>query len=416
MNNEFFDALRLLEKEKNINLNNLTEKIKNAISLAIRKNYGNISNIIINLDIEKNIFSTSIIKNVVEQVTDNLNEISLSEALKYDINAKVGYPVMIDLDTKKFGRIAALSAKHIIKQGIRDAEKDKIYETLKQKEHMVISAIVSKVDPQRSNVSLMIDSSEIILPKLEQIPNEHLVEGEVIKIYVSEVTKTEKGPKILISRSHPELVKHLFMMEIPEIKTGIIEIKSVAREAGARTKIAVYSNNENIDPVGSCVGAKGIRVNKIVNELKGEKIDIIQYSDDFVEYISNALAPANISCVVADPTVDKSCYVFVSNDQLSLAIGNRGQNVRLSAKLTGWKIDIKTDDMLNDIRNEIEQKQQNLENTENLEDNTEEINNDDDNQMIFNFDEEINKLDKDKDADDIELTAEKDTDNIELKD
>ncbi len=361
MNNDFFEALKLLKEEKNIDLCDLTEKIKNAIAVAIKKNYGNMTGIFIDLDICKNVFSVFITKNVVDEVTDDLNEILLDEALKYDVNAKVGFPVMIKLDPKKFGRIAALSAKHIIKQGIREGEKNQIYNNLKGKEHMVVSAIVSKLDPRRLNASLLIDSSEVILPRSEQIPNEQLVEGDVIKVYISEVSRTEKGPKILISRTHTELVKQLFEMEVPEIKRKIIEIKSVAREAGSRTKVAVSSYNENIDPVGSCVGAQGLRVNKIVNELNGEKIDIVKYSDDFVEYISNALAPATISCVMADPLAEKNCYVVVPDKQLSLAIGNRGQNVRLSAKLTGWKIDIKPESMLEEVRNEIEIKRQELE-------------------------------------------------------
>lgn len=406
MNQEFFEALKLLEQEKQINLKELVEKIKNAIAVAIKKDYGNLSDVSIELDLEKNIFSVFITKNVVEKVEDNINEICIEEAKKYDTNARVGYPVMIKLNTKKFGRIAALSAKHVIKQGIRDGEKNRVYDNLKNKENMVVSAIVSKVDPQKNNVSLIIDSSEVMLPRSEQIPGEVFVEGDVIKVYVTEVSKTERGPKILISRTHPDLVRKLFEIEIPEIKNGIIEIKSIAREEGSRTKVSVFSNNPDIDPVGSCVGAKGIRVNKIVNELRGEKIDIIKYSEDFVEYISNALAPASIECVIADPSCEKTCVVIVADNQLSLAIGNRGQNVRLSAKLTGWKIDIKPEKMLDQIRDEIEKKQieidnQNhnfksdlLENTEdttnNLKDSDQEERIDDD--LIFNFDKETNDI------------------------
>lgn len=399
MNNDFFEALKLLKKEKNIDIIELTEKIKNAITVAIKKNYGNNANIFIDLDIDRNVFSVAIIKNVVEQVEDDLNEILLDEALKHDINAQIGYPVIIKLDPKKFGRIAALSAKHIIKQGIREGEKNQLYNSLKGKEHTVVSAIVSKLDPQKFNASLLIDSSEVILPRSEQIPHEKLVEGDVIKIYIAEVSRTEKGPRILISRTHTELVRHLFEIEVPEIKKQVIEIKSIAREAGSRTKISVCSSNENIDPVGSCVGAQGMRVGKIVDELNGEKIDIIKYSDDFVEYISNALSPAQISCVIADPMQEKTCYVVVPDQQLSLAIGNKGQNVRLSAKLTGWKIDIKPESMLEQIQDEVEKKRQEKEELKAKELETEletekqveeqidsELSND--SQMIFNFDED----------------------------
>lgn len=393
MNSEFFDALRLLEKEKNINLSELSEKIKNAIAIAIKKHYGNVTNTIIDLDIDKNIFSVAIIKNVVENVEDRINEISLIDARKFDHNAQIGYPVMIELDTTQFGRIAALSAKHVIKQGIRDAEKNHIFNELKQYEHSIVSAVVSKVDPLRYNASLIIGSSEVIFPRSEQIPNEKLIEGDVIKIYVSEVSKTDKGPKIIISRTNPDFIRQLFIMEIPEIKKGLIEIKSIVREVGSRTKISVKSLDPNIDPVGSCVGNKGLRINKIVKELNGEKVDVIKYSDDFVEYISNALAPAKISCVIADPSVTQACYVFVPNDQLSLAIGNRGQNVRLSAKLTGWKIDIKPEGSFDLIKSQIEQKQDSLESesatgikSEILDTNA--IKND--NPLFFNFDMESN--------------------------
>lgn len=376
MNKEFFDALRLLKKEKGIDVAELLERIKNAIIVAIRKEYGNVLHVIVELDIDKDVFSVSIVKNVVEEVKDVANEMLLDEAVKYDVNAKVGFPVTINLEPKKFGRIAVISAKHVIKQGIRDAEKSYVYNQFKEKEHDIVSVIVTKVDPKKGNATIAIDLSETILPKSEQIPNEVLVEGNVIKIYVAEVTKTDKGPRILISRTHPELVKKLFENEVPEIIDGIIEIKSIAREAGSRTKIAVVSHNSNIDPVGSCVGAKGMRVNKIVNELAGEKIDIVKYSDDFVEYISNALAPANITCVIAKNTPEKGCYVVVPDSQLSLAIGNRGQNVRLSAKLTGWKIDIKPESMLDDVRKEIEL-QQESQNVESEEEN-----------VFFNLDEE----------------------------
>ncbi len=361
MNKEFFDALRLLEQEKNINLDELTERIKNAISIAIKKDYGSSSNVVIDLNIDDNVFNVNILKDVVEEVEDESTQISLSDALRYDFNARIGYPILVKLDTKKFGRIAALSAKHVIKQGIRDAEKNRLYESMKDKEHTVVSAIVSKIDPQRFNVTVLIDSFEILLPGSEQMPNESFVEGDVIKLYVSEVTKTERGPKIVISRNTPELVKFLFEVEVPEIKKGLIEIKSIVREAGVRTKISVDSNNELIDPVGSCVGVKGVRVNKIVEELNDEKIDIIQYSDNYVDYITAALSPTIVKDIIVDPSVPKSCCVIVPENQLSLAIGAQGQNVRLAAKLTGWKLDIKPECMMDEIKAEMNRKKAILE-------------------------------------------------------
>lgn len=361
MNKEFFDALKLLEQEKNINLDELTERIKNAISIAIKKDYGSSSNVVIDLNIDENVFNVNILKDVVEEVEDESTQISLSDALRYDFNARIGYPILIKLDTKKFGRIAALSAKHVIKQGIRDAEKNRLYECMKEKEHTVVSAVVSKIDPQRFNVTVLIDSFEILLPGSEQMPNESFVEGDVIKLYVSEVTKTERGPKIVISRNAPELVRFLFEVEVPEIRKGLIEIKSIVREAGVRTKISVDSNNELIDPVGSCVGVKGVRVNKIVEELNDEKIDIIQYSDNYVEYITAALSPTIVKDIIVDPSAPKACCVIVPENQLSLAIGAQGQNVRLAAKLTGWKLDIKPECMMDEIKTEMSRKKAILE-------------------------------------------------------
>lgn len=356
MNKEFFEALRMLEKEKGIDIEGLVEKIKNAITVAIRRDYGNVENIFIDLNPSKNMFEVYICKNVVEEVSNPINEVLLEEALKYDTKAEVGLQIRIKLQTKHFGRIAALSAKHVIKQGIRDAERNQLYIEFKQKEHQIVSALVSKIDPRKGNATVEIGSSETILPKSEQISGESLKEGDVIKIYVSEVTQTEKGPKIMISRTHPSLVKKLFEAEVPEIKDGIVEVKSIAREAGSRSKIAVTSNNPDIDAVGSCVGSRGMRVNNIVSELGGEKIDIIKYSDNLEEFISNSLAPANIISVIIDPTLEKTCVVIVPDEQLSLAIGNKGQNVRLSAKLTGWKIDIKPQSLKDSVDEQMKLK------------------------------------------------------------
>ena len=254
--------------------------------------------------------------------------------------AKLGGQIKREVKTKEFGRIAAQAAKQVIIQGIRDAERGLLYQEFDGKESEIISTVVSRVEPT-GNATLSIGKSEALLVKNEQIPGETLSEGDRIKIYVVEVRKTQRGPQVLISRTHPGLVKRLFELEVPEIFDGTVEIKSIAREAGSRTKIAVWSSNEEVDPVGACIGAKGMRIANVCDELHGEKIDVIKYSDNPEEYITQALAPATVISVIADDS-EKSCTVVVSDDQLSLAIGKEGQNARLAAKLTGYnKIDIK---------------------------------------------------------------------------
>ena len=343
MNNEFFDELILLEKEKGITVDYLIEKISNAILIAVKRDYQVTENASVKIDPEKRKFTVSIMKNVVEEVTSPENEITLDEALKYSKRAKIGMPVEIKLDTKQFGRIAAQTAKHVIRQGIREAERSQMLEEFKNKVYEVVTATVNKVEPSTGNATVDIDKNEILLFKNEQLPNDNLREGDKIKVYVVDVVNLEKRCSLKISRTHKDLVKRLFELEVPEIFDGIVELKSVSREAGSRTKIAVYSKNDDVDPIGACIGTKGSRITAIVDELKGEKIDIVKWSEDPATFIKEALSPAEvISVTILDPQ-ERTCRVVVPDTQLSLAIGNRGQNAKLAAKLTGYKIDIRSE-------------------------------------------------------------------------
>lgn len=340
MNKEFFKAIDLIESEKGIPAEYMMEKVEAALLSAVKKAYGTSENAVVVINREKEDIKLYQIKTIVETVEDEVLEISLAELqAKGSKRAKIGGQIKLELKTKEFGRIAAQTAKQVIIQGIRDAERGLLYQEFNGKESEIITATVSRVEPT-GNATLEIGKSEAMLVKNEQIPGEVLNEGDKIKIYVVEVRKTQKGPQVLISRTHAGLVKRLFELEIPEIFDGTVEIKSISREAGSRTKIAVYSADEEIDPVGACIGARGTRITNICNELKGEKIDIIKYCDDPEEYVAQSLAPANIISVLANES-EKTCTVVVSDDQLSLAIGKEGQNARLAAKLTGYKIDIK---------------------------------------------------------------------------
>ena len=341
MNAEFFEALALLEKEKGISVEYLCEKIENAIAIAIRRDYIGTEDVKVVIDPETRTFDVAIRKLVVEEVEDTANQILIDKALKYNKKAQLGDIVDIPLETKEFGRIAAQTAKHVIKQGIREAERGQVLKEFQSREHEIITATVVSTDPIRGSVTLEIDHNEAFLLKSEQIPGEVFQDGERTKVYVVEVTASERGPKVMISRTHPGLVKRLFEMEVPEIYEGTVEIKAVSREAGSRTKLAVWSKDPDVDAVGACIGTRGVRVAKIVDELGGEKIDVVQYSEDPAEFIAAALSPAKVVSVEVDPEGNKSCKVKVPDEQLSLAIGNKGQNARLAARLTGWKIDIK---------------------------------------------------------------------------
>ena len=327
--------------EKDIPADYLYDKIAAAIVVAAKHNYNGKDIVHCDIDPEKEKIKVYVTKNVVDEIEDPDTDILLEDAQKIRKSAKVGKTIDIPLKTKQFGRIIAQNAKHVIRQGIKEAERNKQLEEFQSKNQELITAKVNRIDPVTGSASLEIGKTIAILPKNEQIPGEELHEGDNIKIFVVDVKESGKGPKIMISRTHPGLVRRLFETEVPEIYDGTIEIKSVSREAGSRTKIAVFSKDDEIDPVGACIGPKGQRVSTIVDALDGEKIDIVKYSDDVCQFISAALAPADVCSIEILDEQAKACRATVPDDQLSLAIGNKGQNVRLAAKLTGWKIDIR---------------------------------------------------------------------------
>lgn len=340
MNKEFFEALALLEKEKGIPAEFMLDRINKAIVTACKNNYGN-EDVLIDISPEKNKFEVYLRKEVVDDVLDPDKEIYIDAAKEIDRKAELGGFVNIKLDTKQFGRVAAQTARNIIRQGIRDSERGQMMQEFQSKHQELVSGLVERIDPRSGAISLRIGKAEAVLPKGEQVGTENIKEGDFIQVYVVDVRETEKGPKAIISRTHPDLVKRLFEKEVPEIFDGTVEIKAVSREAGSRTKLAVLSHNEDVDAVGACIGARGARVSGIVDELGGEKIDIVEYNEDPTKFIAAALSPANVVGVeIVDPEA-KACRVTVPDGQLSLAIGNKGQNARLAAKLTGWKIDIR---------------------------------------------------------------------------
>ncbi len=340
MNKDFFLALSLLEKEKGIPAEFMIDRITKAIVTACKNNYGN-EEVEIELNPEKNKFEVYLKKEVVEEVFDPDTEIYIDNAKKISKKAQIGDFVSIKLDTKQFGRVAAQTARNIIRQGIRDSERGQMMQEFQSKNQEIVTGLVERIDPRSGAISLRIGKAETVLPKNEQVGTDNVKEGDYIQVYVVDVKDTEKGPKAIISRTHPDLVKRLFEKEVPEIFDGVVEIKSVSREAGSRTKLAVLSHDAEVDAVGACIGNRGARVSGIVEELGGEKIDIVEYSEDAEKFISAALSPASVVSVeIEDPEV-KACKVTVPDSQLSLAIGNKGQNARLAAKLTGWRIDIK---------------------------------------------------------------------------
>ena len=339
--NEFFEALKFMEQEKGIPAEYIAEKIAAAIVVSVKKDYGSKDIVFCNIDCEERTFSAFVLKNVVEEIEYSDTDILLDDAKKIKKSAKVGDTIEIPLDTRAFGRIAAQTAKHVIRQGIRDAERGQAMEEFQNKNQELVSAVVHAIDPRTGNATVKIVNAEYVLPKGEQVPGEELTEGQHIKVFIVDVFETERGPEVKISRTHSGLVKRLFEMEVPEIFDGVIEVKAVSREAGSRTKLAVISKDDQVDPIGSCIGPKGTRVAKIVEELNGEKIDIVRYSEDPAAFIAEALSPAKVVGVEVDPEGAKACKVTVPEAQLSLAIGNKGQNVRLAARLTGWKIDIR---------------------------------------------------------------------------
>ena len=342
LNQEFFEALAMLEKEKGIPMQYVIEKIEAAISIAIKRDEDGAEDNVVEIDPETGRFYVAVRKTVVEEIEDPGSEILKEEAAKYKKNAMVGDIIEIPLETHDFGRIAAQAAKHVIRQGIREAERERIMAEYQSHCNDIITATVLRTDPRTGNVTLeLANRNEAILPKNEQVPGETYTDGQRIRVYVMDVFAGDKGPRMKISRTRAGLVERLFEMEVPEIYDGTIEIKATAREAGSRTKMAVWSKDPNVDAVGACIGPKGSRVAGIVDELGGEKIDVVKYSEDIQEFIAAALAPATVLGVEIEDEEARSCKVTVPDHQLSLAIGNKGQNARLAAKLTGWKIDIR---------------------------------------------------------------------------
>ncbi len=341
MNEEFFQAVKLLEKEKGISAQLLYNTISNAIVTAAKHDYGGKDVVTCEIDPDKKEIRVFVQKNVVSEIDDELVDLLPEEAQKYKPGAVPGDIVEVPLETKSFGRIAAQKVKHVIRQGIREVEHGQQLDEMQRKKQEIITAKVQSIDPKTGNLTLEFGKNEAILPKGEQIPGESFSVGDVIKVFVFDVHESERGMRVMISRTHSGLVKRLFETEVPEIYDGTVEIKGIAREAGSRTKMAVLSHDADVDAVGACIGQRGTRVDKIREILGGnEKIDIISYSEEPEKFIAAALAPAEILKVEIDPNEEKVCHVTVPDNQLSLAIGNKGQNARLAAKLTGWKVDI----------------------------------------------------------------------------
>ena len=340
MSNELLEALNILEQEKNISKETLLEAIENSLVTACKNHFGKSDNVKVEIDPETCAFSCYQEKTVVDTVEDPVEEISLADAHKVNGNYQLGDIVRVEVKSKEFGRIATQNAKNVILQKIREEERKVIFDEYNSKEKDVVTGVVQRYIGK--NVSINLGKADALLTESEQIKGEVFKPTERIKVYILEVKSTSKGPKILVSRTHPELVKRLFESEVTEVKEGIVEIKAISREAGSRTKIAVWSNDPNVDPVGACVGMNGARVNAIVNELRGEKIDIITWDENPAILIQNALSPAKVISVIADAD-EKSVKVVVPDYQLSLAIGKEGQNARLAARLTGFKIDIKSE-------------------------------------------------------------------------
>ncbi len=348
MNTEFFNALDLLEKEKGIPKDYMMEKVTAALTSAFKRELGGAENVKIILDPVKKDMKVYQLLTVVAEVTDPQTEVTQEQALAIKADkarkckarsTKVGAVIEVELDTKSFRRLSATAAKQVIIQGIREAERNIAIREYEEKREEIVTATVDKIDDTDGSVILDTGTSRAVLTRAEQIPGERFRVGDRVKVYISEVRSEAYGPLVTLSRVHPGLVKRLFELEIPEIQDGTVVIKGVAREAGSRTKLAVWSRDENVDAIGACIGNRGMRIEAILDELRGEKIDIIRYSEDPAAYVSEALSPAKVLSVVEDG--ERVCRVRVAPDQLSLAIGKEGQNARLAARLTGYKIDIK---------------------------------------------------------------------------
>ena len=344
MNAEIFAALRQLEKERGIPVDYMVEKITQALVAAYKKDRdGYTDNVYVELT--EDAMRMYAQKEVVDEVITPATEVTLDAARKVDPHAQLGDLVNVEIKTQAFGRIAAQTAKQVIIQGIREAERGMIFDTFSSKEHEILSGSVLRADPTSGDLIIRLtggsDKTSALLSRSEQVPTEHYTEGDMIRVYVVEVRRSNRGPQVIVSRTHPGLVKRLFELEVPEIASGAVEVKSIAREAGSRTKIAVYAAEANVDPVGACVGPRGGRVGAVVDELHGEKMDIVVWSEDPCQFVASALSPATVLSVSLLPGAGKACRVVVPDDQLSLAIGKEGQNARLAARLTGYKIDIR---------------------------------------------------------------------------
>ena len=339
MNAEFIEALNAIEKERGISKDILIDAFGSALIAAYKRNYGAVGNVRATVDRDTGEVQIFASKTVTETVENPYAEISLAEAKKINSLYEVGDVLEEEVDPRKFGRIAAQTAKQVVVQRIREAERGVIFDEFVEKENEVLTAIVQRVE--KNGIYVELGKTDGFLAASETIAGETYNTSDRLKVYVLEVRKTNKGPQVIVSRTHPGLVKRLFELEVPEIQTGIVQIKSIAREAGFRTKVAVYSSDPQVDAVGACVGQKGIRVERIVNELHNEKIDIIEWDPDPAVYIAKSLSPARVMMVYINEA-EKAAKVIVPDNQLSLAIGKEGQNVRLAAKLTGWKIDIKS--------------------------------------------------------------------------
>ncbi len=362
MNRELLDVLHLLEQEKGIPYTYMVEKIKEGIKKAVENDYRD-AEVVVDINDVTGEMTVCLRKDVVDEVYDPVVEVLYEDALRYSTSAVLGGKVDVPIDVKELRRISALNAKNIIRQGIRDAERDYLYNQLKKYKDEIVTTTVTRVDPENDDATIEIGNIEVTLPKREQLPTETLKELDRIRVYVvnvfgpgapdnrpkSERPKSSRQPKVMISRTHPGLVKRLFEMEVPEIYDGTVEIRGISREAGYRTKLAVYSKDPDVDPVGACIGMDGGRVKNIVKELGGEKIEVVRFSEDPAEFIKAALSPATVVSVTLDPEGAKSCQVVVPDNQLSLAIGNKGQSAKLAAKLTGWKIDIKPESSMDAV-------------------------------------------------------------------
>ena len=352
MNAEIFSALAQLEKERGIPQAYMIDKISQALVAAYKKDKeGYTDNVFV--DVSDGDMKLYVQKEVVDDVISPATEISLDAAHKISPHAQLGDLVNTEIKTQAFGRIAAQTAKQVIIQGIREAERGMVFDAFASKEHEILTATVLRIEPTSGDMIVRIgggqDKTDAMLAASEQVRGEHYKEGDIIRVYVVEVRRSTRGPQVIVSRTHPGLVKRLFELEVPEIAAGLVEVKSIAREAGSRTKLAVAATEENIDPVGACVGPRGARVGAVVDELHGEKMDIVVWSDDPCEFVASALSPSDVVSVTVLPGALKACRVVVPDDQLSLAIGKEGQNARLAARLTGYKIDIKSVSQAKDL-------------------------------------------------------------------